>query len=391
MKKEVLSILGSTGSIGNNTVDVVSNNLNKFSVYGLTAKNNINLLLKQSHLVKPKAVAIQNKKKYKVLKKELFGKKIKIFVGDDGILELTNKKVDIVVASIVGLAGLKPTINSISNCSKLCLANKECLVSSGKFFLDTVNKHNCKLLPLDSEHNAIFQLYDYEDPSIIESITLTASGGPFKDYNLNDLKKANLKQALNHPNWKMGKKITIDSATLMNKAFEIIEAYYLFNLNIDKINVVIHPESIIHSMVNFIDGSTAAILSDHDMRIPISYALNWPTRTNHRSVKKIDLIKLKGLSFEKPNEFLKVSLKMAKYVLCKGGSYPLIMNASNEIAVKYFLNNKIKFLDIIKIVEYILKNSKKKKINTLDDVYGADIDARDQTEKYILKNNGTLK
>jgi len=391
MKKEVLSILGSTGSIGSNTVDVVSNNLNKFSVYGLTAKNNINLLLKQSHLVKPKAVAIQNKKKYKVLKKELFGKKIKIFVGDDGILELTNKKVDIVVASIVGLAGLKPTINSISKCSKLCLANKECLVSSGKFFLDTVNKHNCKLLPLDSEHNAIFQLYDYEDPSIIESITLTASGGPFRNYNLNDLKKANLKQALNHPNWKMGKKITIDSATLMNKAFEIIEAYYLFNLNIDKINVVIHPESIIHSMVNFIDGSTAAILSDHDMRIPISYALNWPTRTNHHNVKKIDLIKLKELSFEKPNKFLKVSLNMAKYVLSKGGSYPLVMNASNEVAVKYFLNNKIKFLDIIKIVKYILKNSKKKKINTLDDVYEADIIARDQTEKYILKNNGTFK
>ena len=391
MKYKILSILGSTGSIGQNTVDIVSNNLTKFSIYGLTAKNNVNLLLKQSYKLKPKAVAIQNKKKYKILKNELFGKRIKVFAGDDGILEVTDKSVDIVVASIVGLAGLKPTINSISKCSTLCLANKECLVSAGKFFLDKINKYNCKLLPLDSEHNAIFQLCDFKNPSIIDSITLTASGGPFRKHKLSDLKKVNLKQALKHPNWKMGKKITIDSATLMNKAFEIIEAYYLFNLSIDKINAVVHPESVIHSMVTYIDGSTTALLSDHDMKIPISYALNWPTRTNCSNVKKIDLIKLKNLTFEKPNNFLSVSLNIAKYVLKKGGSYPLVMNAANEVAVNYFLNNRIKFLDIINIVKYIIKNSTKSKINTLDDVYKADKNTRYETEEYILKKYGTCK
>jgi len=390
MKKKSISILGSTGSVGTSTIDVVAENLDKFSVCGLTANNNINLLIKQSCLVKPKVVAIQNKKKYKILKNELFGKKIKVLVEESGILELSNNEVDILIASIVGLAGLKPTINAISKCSRLCLANKECLVSSGKLFLDEIKKYNCKLLPLDSEHNAIFQLYDFKDPKIIESITLTASGGPFRTYNLNALQNIKLNQALNHPNWKMGKKITIDSATLMNKAFEIIEAYYLFGISVDKINVVVHPESIIHSMITYVDGSTAAILSEPNMKIPISYALNWPKRTSY-NIKKIDLIKLKNLSFEKPNKFLEVSLKMAKNVLKLGGAYPLIMNASNEIAVKHYLNKKIKFLDIIKIVKYILQNSKKERINNMEDVYRLDTLTRNKTEQYILEKNGSFK
>jgi len=233
--KKTISILGSTGSIGSNTVDVINSNKKKFSVFSLSSKNNINLLYKQSLLLKPKVIAIQNKDKYKDLKNNLFGRKIKILAGDEGVIECTDNKVEIVVASIVGIAGLKPTLNSIKNCSKLCLANKECLVSAGSFFMKELAKYKCKLLPLDSEHNAIFQLCDFNKPNGVESITLTASGGPFRRCNLQKLKKVTLKNALNHPNWKMGNKITIDSATLMNKAFEIIEAYYLFNLKLNQI------------------------------------------------------------------------------------------------------------------------------------------------------------
>ena len=380
--KKTISILGSTGSIGSNTVDILSANKKKFSVCSLASKNNINLLSKQALLLKPKIVAIQNKNKYKDLRNNLFGKKIKVLAGDEGVIECTDNKVEVVVASIVGIAGLKPTLHSIKNCSKLCLANKECLVSAGNFFMNKISKYKCKLLPLDSEHNAIFQLFDFNKSNNVDSITLTASGGPFRNYNLQKLKKVTLNQALKHPNWKMGQKITIDSATLMNKAFEIIEAYYLFNLKLSQINVVIHPESIIHSMVNFPDGSTSALLSNPDMRIPIFYALNWPSR-KYFNVKKIDLIKIKNLSFEKPNNYLMDSIKLAYYVLKKGGSYPLIFNTANEIAVNYFLEKKIKFLDILKIIKKILSKSKNYKINKIDDVYTIDEKIRLSTSEYI--------
>ena len=383
--KKTISILGSTGSIGSNTIDVINSNKNKFSVLSLTSKNNVNLLSKQSFLLNPKFVAIQNKEKYKDLKNNLFGKKIKILAGDEGIIECTNNKVDIVVAAIVGIAGLKPTLNSIKNCSKLCLANKECLVSAGSFFMEKIAKSKCKLLPLDSEHNAIFQLCDFNKSNNVESITLTASGGPFRNYNLQKLKKATLKKALKHPNWRMGNKITIDSATLMNKAFEIIEAYYLFNLKLNQINIIIHPESIIHSMVNFADGSTTALLSNHDMRIPIFYALNWPSR-EYYNVKKIDFLKIKKLTFEKTNINLLDSIKLSYYVLKNGGSYPLIFNAANEIAVSFFLENKIKFMDIIKIVKKILSMSKNYKINNINDIYIVDERIRILTKEYINKN-----
>ena len=383
--KKTISILGSTGSIGSNTIDVINSNKNKFSVLSLTSKNNVNLLSKQSFLLNPKFVAIQNKEKYKDLKNNLFGKKIKILAGDEGIIECTNNKVDIVVAAIVGIAGLKPTLSSIKNCSKLCLANKECLVSAGSFFMEKIAKSKCKLLPLDSEHNAIFQLCDFNKSNNVESITLTASGGPFRNYNLQKLKKATLKKALKHPNWRMGNKITIDSATLMNKAFEIIEAYYLFNLKLNQINIIIHPESIIHSMVNFADGSTTALLSNHDMRIPIFYALNWPSR-EYYNVKKVDFLKIKKLTFEKTNINLLDSIKLSYYVLKNGGSYPLIFNAANEIAVSFFLENKIKFMDIIKIVKKILSMSKNYKINNINDVYIVDERIRILTKEYINKN-----
>ena len=383
--KKTISILGSTGSIGSNTIDVINSNKNKFSVLSLTSKNNVNLLSKQSFLLNPKFVAIQNKEKYKDLKNNLFGKKIKILAGDEGIIECTNNKVDIVVAAIVGIAGLKPTLSSIKNCSKLCLANKECLVSAGSFFMEKIAKSKCKLLPLDSEHNAIFQLCDFNKSNNVESITLTASGGPFRNYNLQKLKKATLKKALKHPNWRMGNKITIDSATLMNKAFEIIEAYYLFNLKLNQIDIIIHPESIIHSMVNFADGSTTALLSNHDMRIPIFYALNWPSR-EYYNVKKVDFLKIKKLTFEKTNINLLDSIKLSYYVLKNGGSYPLIFNAANEIAVSFFLENKIKFMDIIKIVKKILSMSKSYKINNINDIYIVDERIRILTKEYINKN-----
>ena len=384
MSLKTISILGSTGSIGSNTVDIIKKNRTKFSTYSLSSKNNVNLLSKQSFLLKPKIVAIQNKEKYKVLKNNLFGKKIKVVAGDEGVIECTNKKVDISVASIVGIAGLKPTLNSIKNSSKLCLANKECLVTAGSFFMKQIFKSKCKLFPLDSEHNAIFQLNDFSKINNVESITLTASGGPFRKYNLQRLKKVTLNDALKHPNWKMGNKITIDSATLMNKAFEIIEAYYLFNLKINQIKVVVHPESIIHSMVNFSDGSTSALLSDHDMRIPIFYALNWPSREYYK-IKRIDLFKIKKFTFEKPNINLIQSINLAYYVLKKGGSFPLIFNTANEVAVKFFLEKKIHFLDIMNIIKKMLSVSKNYKINSINDIYNIDKEVRILTNEYINK------
>ena len=247
-----------------------------------------------------------------------------------------------------------------------------------------ISKSKCKLLPLDSEHNAIFQLNDFNKPNNVESITLTASGGPFRRYNLQKLRKVTLKDALKHPNWKMGNKITIDSATLMNKAFEIIEAYYLFNLQINQIKVVVHPESIIHSMVNFSDGSTSALLSDHDMRIPIFYALNWPSREYYK-IKRIDLLKIKKFTFEKPNIHSIQSINLAYYVLKKGGSFPLIFNTSNEVAVNFFLEKKIHFLDIVNIIKKMLPISKNYKIKTMNDIDNIDKEVRVLTTEYINK------
>ena len=339
--KKTISILGSTGSIGTNTINVICSKLNNYSVFSLSANDNVKLLSKQASILKPKQVAIYNAKKYKELKNNLFGKKIKILAGEEGVIETTNNKVDIVVAAIVGIAGLKPTLNSINNCKKLCLANKECLVSAGNFFMNKIKKSNCKLLPVDSEHNALFQLFDFNKSNNVDTIILTASGGPFRDFNLKKLKKVKLKDALRHPNWKMGHKITIDSATLMNKAFEIIEAFYLFNLKINQIKVIVHPESIVHSLVNFTDGSTSALLASHDMRIPIFYALNWPLRSYY-NIDKVDLLKIKHLTFKKPNTNLISSINLAYEVLKKGGAYPLIFNAVNEVAVDFFLKKKIK-------------------------------------------------
>ena len=256
--------------------------------------------------------------------------------------------------------------------------------------MKNIKKYKCELIPLDSEHNAIFQLCNFEKEKTIDSITLTASGGPFRNYSLKKLKKASLKNALNHPNWKMGNKITIDSATLMNKAFEIIEAYYLFNLKLNQINVIVHPESIIHSLVNFIDGSTSALLGQHDMRLPIFFALNWPSR-EYYNIKKIDLLKIKNLSFEKPNKILKTSIDMAYLVLKKGGAYPLVFNTANEVAVNAFLKNKINFLDILKINKKIMSKSKNFKINSIDDVYLVDKNIRLLTEEYIDNNYGNIK
>ena len=389
MKKSI-SILGSTGSIGVNAISLIKQNINKYNVYSLVAKNNVKLLIKQSLLIKPKVVVIQNEKKYKELKKGLSGKNIKIYVGDNGIEEAMSKNVDIVISSIIGIAGLKPTLTAIPHCKTLCLANKECLVSSGNYFINLIKKHKCNLLPMDSEHNAVFQLINSDNNSdYIKSIILTASGGPFHNYTFNQLNKASLASALKHPNWKMGKKITIDSATLMNKALEIIEAFYLFKLKPEQIDVVVHPESIIHSLVNHIDGNTTAVLSYPDMKIPISYALNWPKRSP-LDLKNLNLLKIQNLSFKKPNLYLKSSLEMAYYSIKKRGSFPCILNAANEIAVKFFLEKKIGFLDIIKIIKYVLYNSKNKKIKNITDIYEIDESTRQFTTEYILKKNGSL-
>ena len=387
MSLKTISILGSTGSIGSNTVDIINKNRTKFSTYSLSSKNNVSLLSKQSFLLKPKIVAIQNKEKYKVLKNNLFGKKIKVVAGDEGVIECTNKKVDISVASIVGIAGLKPTLNSIKNSSKLCLANKECLVTAGSFFMKQIFKSKCKLLPLDSEHNAIFQCMPADkvrDPhgAGITRILLTASGGPFRESAAEDLRAVTPAQACAHPNWSMGQKISVDSATLMNKGLELIEACWLFNTTPANVQVHVHPESIIHSMVEYADGSVLAQLGSPDMRTPIANGLAWPERIE-AGVAPLDLFAIGRFHFERPDLQRFPCLRLAREAAEAGGVASAVLNAANEVAVEAFLAESLPFTAIPRVLESVMECFENVEPTSLDDVKAADRLARERAAALI--------
>jgi 1-deoxy-D-xylulose-5-phosphate reductoisomerase len=279
------------------------------------------------------------------------------------------------MSSIVGAAGLKPTLKAIRRGATIALANKECLVCAGDFLMDQVIEYGATILPVDSEHNAIFQIFDFDCPETVEKISLTASGGPFLNINIEDMATITPEQAVKHPNWSMGAKISVDSATMMNKGLELIEAYYLFPVNKEQLDIIIHPQSIIHSMVSYIDGSVLAQLGSPDMRTPISYALGWPNRIK-TPAKKLDLAEIGQLNFITPDEERFPSLKITREVLQKGGSAPTILNASNEIAVCAFLNGKIGFLDIVKVVTETLDKININTMSSLSDVHDVDENAR---------------
>ena len=374
-KIKTISILGSTGSIGQTTLDIIRSNPETFKVKALTAGADVEKLYNQAIEFKPEIIAIADKNKYLWLKDKLNGSDIVIESGPQGLITVSNLSVDFVMASIVGAAGLMPTMNALKNCNTLALANKECLVCAGDLFMNSVRNQKINLLPVDSEHNAIFQLLERKNIETISRLILTASGGPFRLWAIEEMSKVTPKEALAHPNWKMGPKISIDSATMMNKGFELIEAYHLFDFNEDKIDIVIHPESIVHSLVEFVDGSTIAQLGTPDMKTPIAYSLAWPKRMVLKN-NNIDFNASISLNFDPPDHNRFPALKIARNALKTAGNAPTILNAANEVAVDRFLNKDIKFLDIVKIIDYCLNSIPFTVLNDIEHVLSMDAEAR---------------
>ncbi|MGL5506821.1 MAG: 1-deoxy-D-xylulose-5-phosphate reductoisomerase [Paraclostridium sp.] len=353
MKK--ISILGSTGSIGTQTLDVVRANRDKFEVVAISANSSINLLLEQIKEFKPKYVAVYNENSAKALKEMIPSDiKIEVLSGMEGLVAISSlDEIDVLLTAIVGMIGLVPTLEAIKKGKTIALANKETLVTAGQLVMDEAKKRNVKILPVDSEHSAIFQCLNGESHKEIESIILTASGGPFRGKIKNELLNVTKNEALKHPNWSMGRKISIDSSTLMNKGLEVIEAKWLFDVNTDKIDVVVHPQSIIHSMVQFVDSSIIAQMGCPDMKLPIQYALTYPDRILN-DFERLDFSKLSSLTFEKPDLETFPCLKLAYESLDMGGTYSAVLNAANEVLVNEFLEDKIGFYDIPYYIEKTL-------------------------------------
>lgn len=378
IKKKVV-VLGSTGSIGINTLRVITRLRNRFQIVALAAKENINLLEKQIRKFHPEVIALANKKSAQELRGRF--KSMKILDGEEGLIEVARlKEADLVVSAIVGASGLIPTLEAIRAGKRVALANKEALVMAGEIVMQEAHKRTVEILPVDSEHSAIFQCLKKEGRKKVSRIILTASGGPFLNFSLKRLKSVTTKEALKHPTWEMGKKITIDSATLMNKGLEMIEAHHLFGIDSDRIEVVIHQEAIIHSLVEFVDGTMLAHLGRPDMRLPIQYALTYPERFPN-PLKRLDLIKIKKLTFQKPDTKRFPCLKLAYKAARIGGTAPAVLNAANEIAVSLFLKRKIGFMKIPKMIEKVLKRHKPIKKPTLDEILKADAWARKEALK----------
>jgi 1-deoxy-D-xylulose-5-phosphate reductoisomerase len=366
-KGETITILGSTGSIGCNTVKVISQCDKKYSVYALTANSNVKLLAKQARELKAKYAVIVDESLYGQLKDLLSGTDTKAMSGSKEVVNVASIKVDVVMSAIVGVAGLLPTMEAIKQGGKIALANKECLVCAGEIIIDAVKKYGANLIPVDSEHNAIHQVFDFKNNENVSKIILTASGGPFRTYTKEQMASATPKQALAHPNWDMGSKISIDSATMMNKGLEIIEAYYLFPIKKEQIDVVVHPESIIHSMVEYNDGSVLAQLGTPDMCTPISVALSWPNRINVKT-NRLSLTEVGSLTFEDVDEDKFESIKLAKHALNEGGVAQLAFNCANEVAVEQFLKGNIGFNDIVKVIKSIMDSLQSGSLHGIDDV-----------------------
>ncbi|MDO5760968.1 MAG: 1-deoxy-D-xylulose-5-phosphate reductoisomerase, partial [Bacteroidota bacterium] len=351
-----IAILGSTGSIGRQTLDIVRQNKDKFVVEVLTGGNNANLLIEQAIEFQPNAVVIANENKYTEVKQALQNTDTKVFAGEQSIRDVVKfDDIDLVLTALVGFAGLAPTISAIEEGKIIALANKETMVVAGELITSLAEKKHSGIIPVDSEHSAIFQCLQGEYQNPIKKILLTASGGTFRGKTSKELEKVTPAQALKNPNWSMGDKVTIDSATLMNKGLEMIEAKWLFNVEAKNIIPLIHPQSIIHSMVEFEDGSIKAQLSLPDMHLPIAYALSFPFRIA-TPVVETDFFKLQNLTFEQPDRETFPCLDLAFYAIDKGGNMPCIMNAANEIAVEKFLKEEISFLDIPKIITLAMQN-----------------------------------
>lgn len=377
MKK--IAIFGSTGSIGESTLQIIRENPDLFEVLTLVAGKNIKKLIEQIKEFKPKNVYIISKENAEILR-ETF-KNINIFCGDEGMEEISKlTDFDISISALVGIAGLRPTYNMIKNGKTVALANKEVLVAGGELIMKTAKENNSKLLTVDSEHSAIMQCLNGEENNKIDKILLTASGGPFFDKEISD--KITVEDALNHPTWNMGPKVTIDSSTMMNKGFEIIEAKWLFNVEPEQIEVVVHRKSLVHSMVQFKDGTIMANIGPKSMQIPIAYALNFPKRLEN-NIEKLDLFEIVDLKFEKPDLKKFKCLKLAYDAIEKGHSFQVVLNAANEVLVDGFLNKKIKYTDIPNMLEKVMNLYGKRELKTIEDILEFDKEVKEKTRELI--------
>ncbi|HYB08391.1 MAG TPA: 1-deoxy-D-xylulose-5-phosphate reductoisomerase [Alphaproteobacteria bacterium] len=384
-----ITVLGSTGSVGRNTLDLVERNPAKFRVEALTANTNVALLAEQACRHRARLAVIAEESSYGELKTALSGTGIEAAAGAASVVEAARRPSDWVMAAIVGAAGLEPTLAAVERGAVVGLANKESLVCAGDIVMKAVGDNAATLLPVDSEHSAIFQVLDYERSDAVARIILTASGGPFRTMARIQLDAVTPAEAVAHPNWSMGAKISVDSATMMNKGLEVIEASHLFPVPKERIEIVVHPQSVIHSMVEYVDGSVLAQLGTPDMRTPIAVALAWPERMTAPS-KRLDFASLSDLTFEAPDLDRFPALRVAREALYAGGSAPTTLNAANEVAVEAFLAGRIRFLDIVSVVEAALNALPNRTMSTLDDVRAADTAAREvastRVHALVLRN-----
>ena len=381
MKKKQIAILGSTGSIGTQALKVIEEHPDLYEAYALTANNQVELLAEQARKFMPAAVVIANEAKYLQLKEMLADLPIQVYAGADALCEIVEAKpIDVVLASMVGYAGLRPTMNAIRAGKAIALANKETLVVAGELINALAQQYKTPILPVDSEHSAIFQCL--EPSNALEKVILTASGGPFRKFTMEQLQHVTKVQALKHPNWEMGAKITIDSATMMNKGFEVIEAKWLFGVRPDQIEVVVHPQSIIHSMVQYEDGAVKAQLGMPDMRLPIQYAFSYPQRIK-ASFDRLDFSKMTELTFEQPDTNRFRCLALAYEALNRGGNMACIVNAANEVVVSAFLKDHISFLRMSEVIEQSMAKVSFIQTPTYEDYVATDAEARRVAESLI--------
>ncbi len=379
-----VTILGSTGSVGCSTVDLLRRDPDAYDVEALTAFSNVALLAKQARELRARMAVIGDPALYGALRDALAGTNIAVAAGPEALIEAAARPSDWVMAAIVGAAGLAPTLAAARRGAILAIANKECLVTAGPVFRAEMERGGATLLPVDSEHNAIFQVFDFNQPETVDRLILTASGGPFLDADAETLACVTPAQAIAHPNWSMGAKISVDSATMMNKGLELIEASYIFDMPAERIEVLIHPQSVVHSLVAYVDGSVLAQLGTPDMRTPIAYALGWPRRIP-APAPRLDLAALGQLTFQAPDLKRFPALTLAREALQSGGAAPTLLNAANEVAVHAFLSGQISFLDIVRVVENVLVHAPRGAMRALDDVLAVDAEARERAQAFIVE------
>lgn len=381
-RQKRVSVLGATGSIGQTTLKLIQQHQASFALDAVTAENNVEQLAFLARAHKPKIAVIGNEALYSKLKEMLEGTGIETAAGRKAIIEAAARPVDVVVSGIMGIAGLEPVFAAIHAGQDVALATKECLVAAGELLMETAKQKHVRILPIDSEHNAVFQLITGQDEKAIRQITLTASGGPFRTFTAEALKHVTPEQAVKHPNWQMGAKISVDSATLMNKGLELIEAYQLFSVNADQIDVVIHPQSIVHALVHFEDGAMFAHLSAPHMSVPISYCLGYPARLPSQN-QRLDLTTIGALVFERPDTLRFPCLQLAYDALAAGRGAPCVLNAANEVAVSAFLDKRINFTDIPKIISKTLSSLDEKTATSIEAALAIDHLARTHALSYI--------